>query len=108
MAWYKFSRRSKYLIIFEDQMSAIRMATKFHTAALLGVNLSESKAEELIKVHKEYENIFICLDNDATFAGIKLQLKWRDKIPNLLVRGLGKDVKDMTDEEFDRFSSNFN
>lgn len=95
------------LVLLEDQVSAIRLAPKVHTAALLGTNLSEAKIDELYSVHKDYETIYICLDADATWQAIKLQLKWRERIPNLQIRGLGKDVKDLTDEEFKLFCTNF-
>lgn len=70
--------------------------------ALLGTNLSEAKVEEIIATRK-YERIFLCLDNDATSVAIKAVLKWKHKLPQLEVRGLGKDIKDMTDEEFQDF-----
>lgn len=104
-AWYKWLRRSRTLVLVEDQLSAIRLAPHCHSAALLGTNLSEAKVEE-IKDGK-YEHVYICLDNDATRVAICHQLRWRNTIPGLLIHGLGKDVKNMNTEELDRLLFDF-
>lgn len=83
-------------------MSAIKVADTYHTMALLGTHLSEAKAEEILSGEK-YDHIYICLDADATGEAIKMQLAWRNKIPNMRVIGLEKDIKDMDDVEFDTF-----
>lgn len=106
MCWYKWKRQSDVLIIVEDQVSAIKIASSYHAVALLGTNLSEAKVQELID-NNEYKHIYICLDNDATHQAIKLQLKWRERIKNLRVMGLDKDVKDMDAVEFDSFQLRF-
>lgn len=78
------------------------MAPHVDAVALLGTNLSEAKVEEIIATRK-YDRIYVCLDNDATWQAIKLTLKWKHRLPQLGVRGLGKDIKDMNDEEFTEF-----
>jgi DNA primase len=84
-------------------VSAIKLAPYYDTMALLGTNLSEAKVNEIVEHGAHYENIWLCLDNDATGESIKLVLKWRDWLKTLRVRGLEKDIKDMTDTELDTF-----
>lgn len=59
------------------------------------------KAEEIINAG--YEKVIISLDNDATFEAIKLQLKYRRKIKGLFVSGLGEDIKDMSEDDFETY-----
>lgn len=101
MGWYRWKRRSDTLVLVEDCTSAIKLAPYVHSAALCGTNLSEGKVAE-IKA-QGYKHVYICLDNDATLAAIKLQLRWRHHIPGLLVHGLERDVKDMTTKELSKF-----
>jgi len=70
--------------------------------ALLGVNLSEAKVMEILDT-KKYDTVYLCLDNDATMEAIKTQLRWRHKLPMMQVRGLGTDIKDMSNDQFDKF-----
>lgn len=98
LAWYKWKRASKSLVIVEDQVSAIKLAPYLHAVALLGTNLSEAKVEEIRE--EGYDHIHLALDNDATMEAVKAQLKWQHRLPQLCVRGLAKDIKDMNDEEF--------
>lgn len=105
--WYKWQRVSPYLFLVEDQMSAIRLAQKYHSVSLMGTNLSDTKVEEIREQEDLYEKIYLCLDNDATYKAIKLALKWKRALPNLQVRGLGTDIKDMSHEAFADFLSQF-
>lgn len=91
------------MILVEDPVSAIKIAPHYHSAALLGTNLSEAKVEEIRMQVDKYERIYLCLDNDATYEAIKTQLKWRGRLPNLMVLGLQKDVKNMDNDEFDEY-----
>lgn len=100
--WYKWKRKSPLLVITEDQVSAMRVAPHYHSLALLGTHIDDSKANELVDSGK-YDRIYLCLDNDATMAAVKLQLKWRDKLPHMVVLGLPLDIKDMDNKEFDLF-----
>lgn len=65
------------------------------------MNLSDEKVEEIKK--EGYEKVVISLDNDATYEAIKLQLKYRRQIKGLVVAGLGSDIKDMTEDEFETY-----
>lgn len=100
--WYRWKRASKSLIIVEDQVSAIKMAPYMDAIALLGVNLSEAKVAEILE-QKKYSHIYLCLDNDAVMEAVKIQLKWRHKLPNMCIQGLPKDIKDMSHDEFADF-----
>lgn len=103
-SWVKLQRRSDYLVIVEDQISAYKIGAYYHSLALLGTNLNEAKVNEILEQKPEYEKVFLCLDNDATFHAIKLQLMWKSKIKGLNVIGLNnKDIKDMDEKEFEKF-----
>lgn len=102
-SWYKWLRTSNTLIIVEDQMSAIKLAPHVHSLALLGTHISDAKAEEIAA--GGYDKVLISLDNDATYAAIKLQLEHRNKIKHLFVAGLGKDIKDFTRGELHEYLS---
>lgn len=99
--WYKWKRASDILVIVEDQVSAIKLAPHYHSLALLGTNLSDAKVEE-VKEGK-YKYIYLCLDNDATYQAIKIQLERSRDLPNMRVMGLAKDIKNMNEVEFDEF-----
>lgn len=101
LAWYKYLRTSNTLVLVEDQVSAMRLAPYVHAVALLGTHISEAKAEE-IKEGK-YKNIVLSLDPDAVGNAIKLQLYWRNKLPNMCVVGIPTDVKDMDKDEFNSY-----
>lgn len=103
-SWYKWKRKSTTLVLVEDQVSAIKVAPFHHSLALLGTNLSEAKVLEILYADK-YDRIYLALDNDATMEAIKTQLKWRDRMPNMMVLGLQKDIKDMDNKDFQEFLS---
>lgn len=100
-SWYKWLRKSDTLIIVEDQISAIKLAPYVHSLALLGTHMNEDLAKEIAA--QGYKTVLICLDNDATYTAIKMQLMWKSTIKGLLVNGLGKDIKDMNDNEFQEY-----
>ena len=101
-SWYKFIRRSSTLVLVEDQVSAIRLAPFTHSLALLGVNVSEAKVEEILAAEPKYQQILLSLDEDATLESIKQALKWKNRI-NLLVVPLQKDIKNMDAREFQEY-----
>lgn len=101
-SWYKWKRKSRTLILVEDQVSAIKMAPHCHSMALLGTNLSEAKVLEIL-YNDEYDKVFLVLDADATKEAILTQLKWRTRIKDLYVLGIEEDIKDMSDAEFKIF-----
>lgn len=102
-SWYRWLRKSKVLVLVEDQVSAIKLAPYVHSLALLGTNLSDAKVEEINSITPQYEQVYISLDNDATYEAIKMQLANRSKIKGLLVAALGQDIKDMNKEDFDNY-----
>lgn len=102
-SWYRWKLTSDVLVIVEDQMSAIKLAPHVHSLALLGTHISDAKAEEIAKL--KYKKVILSLDNDATGEAIKLVLKFRNKIKNLFVHGLGKDIKNMNEEELNEYLS---
>lgn len=101
--WYKWKRSSHILVLVEDQMSAIKMAPHYHCAALMGTNISGAKVKEILLQPDKYERIYLSLDNDASYEAIKQQLALRRDLPNLMVMGLPKDIKDMNEQEFKEY-----
>lgn len=101
--WYKMIRTSPVVVLVEDQMSAIKLAPHFHSIALLGTNLSEAKVDEILDQRPRYERVFLALDNDATAEAVRTQLRWRNRLPNLYILGLQKDIKEMDSQEFKEF-----
>lgn len=101
-SWYKWTRRSKTLLLVEDQVSAVRAARDFHVISLLGTTLSEAKVREIVYNH-EYDKVILCLDKDATYKSISSTLRLRGTIKGLLMKSLEKDVKDFTEEEYSQF-----
>lgn len=101
MSWYVRKRKSKALVIVEDQVSAIKLSSFYDSVALLSTNLSEAKVKEI--ADKKYPRVYLCLDNDATSVAINLMIKLRYKLPSLQMIGLDKDIKNMNKEEFASF-----
>lgn len=103
LSWYKFQRTSRLLVLVEDQVSAMKIAPFYHSAALLGTNLAENKVDEILAQNPKYDRIYLSLDSDAVYEAIKTQLYWRSRVPNLLVLGIQKDIKNMNDTEFKEY-----
>lgn len=101
MSWYVRKRKSKALVIVEDQVSAIKLSSFYDSVALLSTNLSEAKVKEI--ADKKYPRVYLCLDNDATNVAVNLMIKLRYKLPSLQMIGLDKDIKNMNKEEFASF-----
>ncbi len=99
LAWYS-NRKSKSLIIVEDCFSALRASSYLNGAALLGVDLSKDKVDEIVR--GGFTSAYLALDGDATRVAIKQSLALRSRI-NLRVLALDKDIKDMTREELKQF-----
>lgn len=86
-------------MLVEDQLSALRLAPHVHAVALLGTNVSDAKVAEY---KDKYKRIILSLDNDATYEAIKLTLRLRGALP-INVMGLEKDIKNMSDDEFESY-----
>lgn len=101
LAWYISKRKSKAVVLVEDQISAIKLSPYYDSAALLSTNLSMAKVKEIRE--RKYEKVFLCLDNDATSVAVQLAVSLKYKLPGLQIIGLEKDVKNMNEEEMDSF-----
>ena len=101
LAWYISKRRSKAVVIVEDQISAIKVSPYYDSAALLSTNLSMAKVKEIRE--RKYERVYLCLDNDATSVAVQLAVSLKYKLPGLQIVGLEKDIKDYNEEEMDSF-----
>lgn len=86
-------------------MSAIKLAPYVDALALLGINLSEAKVEEILAVRPEYKVVHFSLDPDAVGEAIKTQLRLVRKgvLPNLRLTAIERDVKNMDKEQFDTY-----
>lgn len=103
MCWYVFQRYPSILVIVEDQPSALRIAGVKGMAglALLGTSLSYERALEIKSLGIKSE--VLCLDNDATSKAVATVVEYRRLLPRIKMVALQKDVKNMTQEEFDMF-----
>jgi len=106
LAWYISKRRSKAVVLVEDQISAIKLSPYYDSAALLSTNLSMAKVKEIRE--RKYEKVFLCLDNDATSVAVQLAVSLKYKLPGLRIIGLAKDVKDYNPEELTAFLEKLN
>lgn len=103
ISWYRWAKYNKTLVIVEDQPSAVRIAQELYvdSLALLGVLLNPARLNEIKQ--QNYERIYLALDNDATAHAVKLGWQLRARLPQLRIKALDKDVKDMSPEEFQGF-----
>lgn len=89
------------LIMVEDVFSAIS-ATRmdgYSGLSLMGTSLKPAYIPELIK----FEQIIICLDADAKNLAIKLKNPLTYYHPNVIIRFIKKDIKNMSNEELIKF-----
>lgn len=100
MSWYPmqnwitttmYNLRSP-LIVVEDQLSALKVSRYAHAVALLGTNMSESKAAEICLV--KASRVIIALDADATAKSAQIVQKYAGLIDGLSFVELQKDLKD--------------
>ena len=94
---------SNHVVLVEDAASACAVYSThiYAGAALLGTHLSYKQRTEL----KQYENITICLDKDASRKAIQL-LKQLRGVSNCSVRFLTRDLKEYTPERVTKVISN--
>lgn len=104
-AWY-FARSNnvkRYLIVVEDQLSALKAARFYDSVALLNVDFSVDKALEIRRIaeSRDIKNICLLLDYDARGKQMQIQQRWQVIIPNLqsLMPKNLKDLKCWGDEE---------
>jgi hypothetical protein len=87
------------LVILEDQLSAIKASRMVDAVALLGTDLSALKIKEIsdeIGKRRLYTKVVLLLDADAYGKALKILMRTRALLPNVIVRKLSADVKDMT------------
>lgn len=102
MCWYRGRKYGKVLVIVEDQASALRIAAQgLDALALCGTLLSLNRVYE-IKA-QEYKSVYLCLDADATGQAIKHAVAYKARLPQLIIKQLDKDVKNMSSNEFELF-----
>lgn len=99
MAWYP-NRKSRKLVIVEDQLSAIRASEYMNAVALLGTNLNEEQAYEIQR--QKFQESYIALDADAIKQQTALVIRHRG-ILRLTPLMLKKDLKDHTPQELEEF-----
>lgn len=102
MCWYRFKKYAKTLIIVEDQPSALRAAEAgLHALALCGTLLTTDRLLEIKKLN--YDSVYLCLDNDATVNAVRYAKVFRARLPQLRVKALDVDVKNMAAQQFELF-----
>lgn len=103
-SWYVSSiNPSNILVLVEDQISAVRMAAKLNTVALLGTVLSLDKVNEIVTEFtskREDSFVIMCLDKDATTKAIQYRKHYGLALRNFIPIFLSKDIKDMQFVEF--------
>jgi len=87
--------------LVEDQYSAMRLSSTVNAAALLGTNISESLIENLLM--SGVRNVTLCLDKDASFKAMKYHNKYGQLFTTFKVAFPPRDIKNMSENELDRF-----
>lgn len=95
-AWYV--QNSDDIVVVEDQISALRAAEFCTSVALLGVEMSQEKFEEIVRVAGT-RKVWIALDRDAIRKGFDLLKRYRLYFPNLNLLFIQKDIKNMSTAE---------
>lgn len=101
VSWYSV-RKSKALVVVEDQLSAIRLSSYVTSVALLGTHISEEFLDECLRTCGLDRDIYLSLDKDATNSAIKQALNLASRV-KIRVVPLEKDIKDLTREELEVF-----
>lgn len=100
--WYRAGMYGKTLVIVEDQPSALRVCgANVDALALCGTLITPDRVEEIRK--QDYDNVYLCLDRDATVTAIQSVVAFRERFKRLHVKALTKDVKNMSPGEFHKF-----
>jgi hypothetical protein len=102
--WYR--SLDHHIVVVEDQISALRASEFCTSVALLGVNASEEKMEEIFRQARG-RSIWLAFDKDATGEAFKYLKRYRAYCPNLNVLMLPKDIKNMTTKEIKRLGGPF-
>lgn len=94
MAWYP-RPGAVNLIVVEDIFSAVRASKYDNAVALLGTHMNEERAKCLADFVGGTGTIYLCLDADAFDKAVKLAIKYKTILPNLKIKKLKKDLKDL-------------
>lgn len=89
------------IILVEDPVSASRLRLAgLETACILGTRLSERAVERLSHCTPR---VVVALDADALRTAARTVAKLKFILPEVRLRRLTKDIKDMTTDEFEEF-----
>lgn len=102
ISWYRGKKYGKILVITEDIPSAVRVASGgLDGLALCGTVLN---LDRLIEIKAEgYKAVWLCLDDDATAQAVKYAAMFKARLPQLRIKALDKDIKDMKPDMFELF-----
>lgn len=107
LSWYfrergrKKAKNSNTLVLVEDIVSALRLCPYVDSCALLGT-MFEPKRQKEVKSMR-YKKVVLALDADATRKATKIVRQARTYLPELKVKYLDCDVKDMSEEQVNEF-----
>lgn len=107
LSWYfkgrdrKKDRSSTTLVLVEDIVSALRLCPYVDSCALLGT-MFEPKRQKEVKAMR-YKKIVLALDADAKGKATKIARQAKTYLPELKVKYLDCDVKDMNEEQVKEF-----
>ena len=97
--WYKYNTppvpfvvgTNKYIgVVVEDCISACKVALAGYTGvALMGTNLPDDFVKPIVDI---VDNVFVCLDKDATNKSISIRNKLSNHVPSY-IEMLDKDLK---------------
>lgn len=98
-SWYRWRRYGRVLTIVEDIPSAVRIAQAgVDSLALCGTILNFDRVKEIRE--QEYLSIHLALDNDAFNQAVRYASSFGKYLPNMRVKYLDMDFKDMPQEMF--------
>ena len=91
-------------VVVEDAISAcvVSQLDNVTGVALLGTNLSPQQKREL----RRYQAVIFCLDNDASKKAITLSMKMEGLVPQVSVRFLWDDIKNLSVPEIEKVLQN--
>lgn len=102
MCWYKPKPYGKVLVVVEDQPSALRAAgAGVDAVALCGTLLNATRLAEIKR--QGYACVWLCLDQDATTNAFNMLAEFRFRLPQLKIKTLDVDVKNMNVDQFNKF-----
>lgn len=102
ICWYRGRKYGKVLVVTEDQPSALRIAAQgLDAVALCGTLLTLNRIYEI--KGQNYDRVYLCLDEDAFGQAIKHAVAYKARLPQLIIKKLDEDVKNMSPDNFEMF-----